>query len=302
MAASRAGYMLALTVAAGFWLANGTHFSAFWLLFVLLIPWMSLLLSVAPIHSFSMKPGGCRNLTMGRRGRIMLLGTCPYPMPPFRGKLRLTDEISGKRFYYDPETGVPTEHCGGFRVQLRRGRVCDYLGLWAFPPRGGETICITVLPNVVPIAHVPDFLSPPVHRYAAGGESPEEYELCSYRRGDSPKSLHWKLSFKTGHPIVRRLRRPEPMVLTVDMIARGSREELDRKYGQILWLGKHLCAMGICHRLRVLTGRGVQVFSISVEADVHRALVVLLHCPPAGAEDTLPTIRGQWHYMPEDTP
>lgn len=300
MASSRAGYMLALTVAVALWLVNGTHFSAFWLLTLLLTPWLSLLLSLAPMRSFSMKPGGCRSLTMGRRGQIMLLGTCPYPMPPFRGRLRLTDDMTGKKLRYDPEAGVPTEHCGGFRAELHRGRVCDYLGLWAFRPRGGEIVCITVLPRMVPIAHVPDFLNPPVHRYAAGGDSPEEYELCGYRRGDSPKSLHWKLSFKTGHPIVRRLRKPEPMVLTVDMIARGSRDELDRKYGRILWLGKHLCSLGVFHRLRVLTGRGVQVFSVSDEADLHRALTVLLHCPPAAPGETLPAIRGQWHYMPED--
>lgn len=302
MGACRAGYMLALTVAVGLWLLNGTQFSAFWLKFLLLAPWLSLLLSLASICSFTMKPRGCRYVTMGRRGQIMLLGTCPWPMPPFRGRLRLIDEMTGKRLRYDPEAGIPTEHCGGFRAELCRGRVCDYLGLWAFPPRGGEAISVTVLPDAVPIAHVPDFRSPPVHRYAAGGDSPEEYELCAYRRGDSPKSLHWKLSFKTGHPIVRRLRRPEAVSLTVDMIARGSRDELDRKYGQLLWLGKHLCSLNISHRLRVLTGRGVQVFSVSCEADVRRALTVLLHCPPAGAGERLPALCGQWHYMPEDTP
>lgn len=301
MGAARAGYMLALLLAFGLWLANGTAFSWIWLCVLLAVPPGCLALSLRAMVSFSMKPGGTRNLVMGHRGQIMLLGKSIYPMPPFRGKLRLRDDMTGKCRWYDPAPGVPTEHCGGFRAELVRGRVTDYLGLWAFPKGFAEPLEITVLPKPVPIASLPDFENPPIRRYIPGGDSPEEYELMPYRRGDSPKSLHWKLSFKTGHPIVRRLQKPELMTLTVDLIARGSREELDRRYGQILWLGRHLLSKDIPWRLRVLTGKGVQIDSIESEAALLQALTAALHCPVAAAGAELPAVDG-WHYMPEDSP
>lgn len=292
--------MLALLAAFCLWLLGGTAFSFVWLLILLGAPWLSLGLSIPAIRSFHLRIQGRRSILMGGFGQLMLLGACKYPMPPFRGRLRLYDEMTGKKTWYDPSSGVPTGHCGGCRAELKRGRVCDYLGLWSFPCRAADDLHITVMPKPVEIAGLPDFSSPPLHCYRAGGDSPEEYELSAYRRGDSPKSLHWKLSFKTGHPIVRRLHRPEPQRLTVDMLSVGSRADLDRKFGQILWLSRHLLSRGIPHRLRVLNGRGVCLWEIGDTADLHRALSSLVCFPPAKPGQSLPADGGTWHYMPGD--
>lgn len=277
------------------WVILGSVPAFYFLMIAAVFPWLSLLLSLAAMLGFRLGLRGVHQCRMGQACQIVLLGHSAWPMPPFRGRVRLTDCLTGKKLWYDPLKGVPTGHCGTYRAQIHRGRVCDYLGLFAFPVRAAKPFLFSVLPEECAIEALPDFSAPKVfHRQP--GHSPEPYELRPYRTGDDPKNLHWKLSFKAGLPIIREGQQIHPMVLTVEAISRGSREELDIIYGKLLWLGKYLLERNIPFRLRVLTGVGVQVMQAAQEEALIQNICILMAQPCAPDAGNLPAGGGMWRY------
>lgn len=295
MTARRMFYGLILTQAFLNWLISGTVPAFYFLIWVTVFPLVSLILSLAAMHSFRLGLRGLRQCRMGQACQIVLVGRSAWPMPPFRGRVRLTDCLTGRKIWYDPLAGLPTAHCGAYRAQIHRGRVCDYLGLFAFPVKGGQQFSFTVLPQERAIEELPDFSAPRVFHWQPG-HSPEPYELRPYRTGDDPKNLHWKLSFKAGLPIIREGQQMLSSVLTVEAVSRGSREELDRIFGRLLWLGKFLLEKKIPFRLRVLTGEGVQVMQAEGEEALIANISSLMAQPCAPEAGCLPTGGGMWRY------
>lgn len=296
MGAQRVAFSAALTAAFLSWLVNGTDFSFLWLTALTVMPFFCLIFSLPAMTSFRLRPKAQRVYFLGRQGQMMLLGTCAHPMPPFGGKLRLTHLLTDKKSWYDPNLGVPTDHVGGYSVCIHRGRVCDYLGLFSIPAGRNAEIRFSVFPREVPIENLPDFQLPGVRTWKSVQQPEEQYELRPYRMGDSPRNLHWKLSLKTGRPIVRQGQEPTPIPITVDMVSRGKPEELDEKYGQLLYLGRKLLDKQLPYRLRVLTGRGIQVIAISTQKELRRGIAQLLQQPCAAPEERLPPSGSVLHY------
>ena len=69
------------------------------------------------------------------------------------------------------------------------------------------------------------------------------------------------------------------MLLTLNH--RGTGEEIDRKLGRLMWLGRHLTDQGIRFELRALTGEGILTFSIANEQDLQKTVDTLLCCRTA---------------------
>lgn len=296
MTGHRLTYGLILTAAFLNWLLHGSQFGFYWLIIAAFFPWLSLGMSLGAVLGFRMSLRGQRECAVGQKCDILLVGHSKWPMPPFRGRVRLLDCLTGKELWYDSSEGLPTAHCGGYRAKVCRGRVCDYLGLFAIPVRGIRTATFAVFPEEKSIENLPDFSTPKIFRWQFG-HSAEPYELRPYRRGDDPKKLHWKLSFKAGSPIIREGQEPRSVVLTVEAVSRGSREELDVLFGQLLWLGKHLLACRVPFRIRVLTGRGVQVLPVADEESLKRGIGLVMQHPCASAEDIMPPGSGIWRYV-----
>lgn len=278
------------------WVILGSVPAFYFLMIVAVFPWLSLLLSLGAMTGFRLGLRGAHQCAMGQATQIVLLGRSAWPMPPFRGRVRLTDCLTGKKLWYDPLKGVPTEHCGAYRAQIHRGRVCDYLGLFAFPVKDVQQFPIAVLPEEKPIDDLPDFSAPRVF-HLQQGRSPEPYELRPYRTGDDPKNLHWKLSFKAGLPIIREGQQIHASILTVEAISRGSREELDCIFGRLLWLGKYLMERHIPFRFRVLTGAGVQAAQPEDEEALIRLICRLMTLPCALPEEKMPSGGSMWRYV-----
>lgn len=299
MAAARLAYLSALLGCGIFYIAYGEWFSWLLLLAVLGFPWLSLLLSIPAIRRFRLAPDGPNALLMGVDADIWLLGSCTAPMPPFRGKLQLCSGITGERLRYNADKGLPTDHCGSYTVTVEKARVYDYLGLFSFPVSQKEEKTVLIQPIPVPLKDIPD-----LKRYLArswrpkpGGGFSETHELRLYRPGDRLNQVHWKLTAKTGKLILREPMEPQRGVLLVTMNLRGTPEELDRKFGRLLWLGNHLLQQDAPFTLRTLTGTGLLSFSVSSEQDLRRAVDTLL-CTGAAAEGDIRSRPGgaSWHY------
>lgn len=292
-------YLVILSGCGIFYIAYGEWLSWVVLATTVMVPWLSLALSLPAIFRFRVTPAGATAVETGRDCPLWLLGSCSYPMPPFRGRLRLTHLQTGETRRYREHQGLPTGHCGGFRVTAEKVRICDYLGLFSFPIRKKDAITVLVRPKPLEVPAPGD-----LQRYIArswkpkfGGGYAENHELRLYRPGDSLNQVHWKLSAKTGKLILREPMEPQrgPVLLTLDL--RGSPEELDRKLGRLFWLGGYILQEQLRFEVRALTGEGILTFPVATEEELQKCVDTLL-CTPLATEGSLreQAYRASWQY------
>ncbi|MBR0424509.1 MAG: DUF58 domain-containing protein [Clostridia bacterium] len=226
-------YLIALAAVAAFHLAFGQYVSHFMLWFVLLLPVVSLLLSLPAILMTKIALIGPDDVQRGREGCIRLTASCKFFLPldcllirieeqnlfteetPNRRSVRI-DNLTEK----EKRIRVSTEQLGNIRCAVRSAWAFDYLGFFAFPIRKPNAVAFTVLPS--PAAPVPDPIlidaSEQVSKPKPQGYS-EEHELRPYRAGDSINLIHWKLTSKFDDPIIRE---PQEMlrkhiILAIDL-------------------------------------------------------------------------------------
>jgi len=297
MAARRGLYLAALAGCILFYIAYGQWFSWLLLLTVLGLPWFSLVLSLPAMLTFRAGPDGPEVLTMGEDAELWVLGSCTLPMPLFRGQIRVTRCITGESWYHENNTGLLTSHCGGLTVTLERLRVCDYLGLFSFRLRCRNRKRILIRPKPVPMALGAELerIVPRAWKPKPGGGFGENHELRLYRPGDSLNQIHWKLTAKTGNLMIRQAMEPQAGLILLTMNLRGTDEELDRKFGRLLWLGRRLLRFGLPFELRCLTGEGLLTFSIGTRAALTKAVDDLLFRSAAEEGDLQQTATAVWH-------
>ena len=265
-----------------FYLAYGEWFSWLLLWLVVGLPWLSLLLSLPAILTFRAASDGPTWLLRGSGGDLWLVGSCPLPMPPFKGKLRIRHNFTGESRRYITGSGLPTGHCGCLTVTVEKMRVCDYLGLFSFPAKHEDPRQLRIRPTPVAIPDLPAWKDWTTTRWKPkfGGGFSENHELRLYRPGDSLNQVHWKLSAKTGKLILREAMEPIREGVLLTMTLRGTPEELDRKLGRLLWLGSRLIRENVPCSLRALTAEGVLFFPIDGDAALEKAVDALLVSQP----------------------
>lgn len=299
MAGRRLLYLEALILCGIFYIAYGQWLSWIILITILILPWLSLLLSLRAISHFSSCPGGPAELQMGQSGDLWLLGSCPHPMPPFRGRLKLKRCFTGESWYYQTPEDLSADHCGSITVTAEAVRVCDYLGLFAFPVRCCQPLTIRIRPKLLAMALSEEIQQRIIQGWTpkSGGGFAENHELRPYRPGDNLNQVHWKLSAKTGDLILREPMEPQQGRILLTMNLRGTPEELDRKFGRLLWLGSHLLEEALRFELQVLAADGILTYPTETADDLNRAIDDLLCRRCACSGDLRQQISAvSWHY------
>lgn len=288
MARRRILYFLALIGSLVFYGAYQEWFSWILLLVMLCFPWLSLALSLGAMFRIKMEPSAASKLTMGSTEIIQLKVSSKDPLPPHRSKIRITKPITGERWTLKPGDKLPTDHCGGLQAELHKPRVCDYLGLFRFKVRKINKQTFLVLPEPIRMEVPPDLKRYLAQRWRpkSGGGYAENHEIRQYHPGDNLNQIHWKLSAKVGDLMLREPMEPERglMLLTMDLC--GTPSELDIKCGQLLWLSKWLLEQQIIFDIRVLTGNGVENWTVRDEWDLHKCMETLL-CTPFVSEGSI---------------
>ena len=249
---------------------------------LVVLPFLSLLLSLPALSRIRIQPSGPERLEMGQEGKLWLLGSCDLPMPPFRGWLRLRRCLTGESWRYQENKGLLTDHCGGICITTEKLKIFDYLGLFAFRARHPAEITVIVRPTPIPVP-----LQEDLQRYLArawrpkpGGGFSEQHELRLYRPGDPMNQIHWKLGL---------------LLLTLNL--RGTDEELDRKFGRLLWMGGHLLGQGLSFEIRALTGNGLLTFPVAGEEALWKAVDTLLCSSPTAEGDLRQQVtNAAWQY------
>ena len=291
-------YLGVLTGCLVFYFAYQQWFAWLTLVGILCLPVAGLILSLPAMLSLRVKVTCALPVRMGSREPLQLQTQCLLPAPPVRCRIRVRREITGQQWLLQPEDILPGDHCGTLICRAVKPRVYDYLGLFSLKLPKPETLTAVILPEPVEISHLPE-----LERYLArswrpkpGGGFAENHELRLYRPGDSLNQVHWKLSAKTGKYIIREAMVPEKSRVLLSMTLRGTPEELDRKFGKLLWLSRTLLEKQLCHEICVLTGTGTHILPVNDEDALQKAMEQLLSCPPAAAGAVWSEVPAAWQY------
>lgn len=234
-------YLFALLSAAAFHLAYGQYVSHFMLWFVLLLPVVSLLISLPAILTTRIALYGAEDVQRGRSAAIRLSARCGFVLPLDCLRLRVEEQnlfVEEKptrrtiRLYglseREKRVRLSTERIGTIRLRVRSAWAYDYLGFFAIPVKKPNPVIFTVLP--IPTAPVPDPVlidaSEQILKPKPQGFS-EEHELRPYRAGDSINLIHWKLSSKMDETIIREPQEliRKHIILAVDLPADYAAQE-----------------------------------------------------------------------------
>ncbi|MBQ8238709.1 MAG: DUF58 domain-containing protein [Oscillospiraceae bacterium] len=266
---------------------------------VLALPWVSLALSLPAIRQFRGELEAPVFVTAGEEAAAVLWGLSKLPQPLFLGRIMVKNNITGEAFRHDPRKKLPTEHCGSLRITAEKVRVCDYLGLFAFAVRNIPERTLIIRPRPVNLENPPD-----LSRYIArswrpkfGGGYAENHELRLYRPGDSLNQVHWKLSAKTGELILREPMEPSRGLVLITMDLSGTPDEMDRKFGRLLTVSRHLLDGDLRHEIRVLTADGPVSCAVANDTELTKAVDRLLCCPAASEGSLLGAETGaSWQF------
>ena len=251
------------------------------LLAVVILPWLSLLLSLPAMIQFRAEIELPAHAKKGDEVHAELWGLSDLPQPQFLGKLFREDLLTGEKSRHRCKNPLPTAKCGGVKLELKKLRICDYLGLFALPVGKIQPRTTVVRPKPLPLKH-----SPELSRYLAhswhpkfGGGFAENHELRPYRPGDNLNQVHWKLSAKTGSLILREPMEPDLGLVLLSLDLTGTADQIDRKLGRLLWLSQDLLNRGLRHEIHCLTGDGPVRHTVTQESDLIIAMDALLRCP-----------------------
>ena len=265
---------------------------------VLCLPVASLILSLPAMLSVKIKAQCPLPVAMGDQEKLRLASFCRLPVPPVHGRLRVRRITTGQQWKLKPGSILPADHCGMLLCRPEKVRVYDYLGLFSLRVCRTQPMSVIIRPEPVEVSYLPD-----LQRYLArswrpkpGGGFAENHELRLYRPGDSLNQVHWKLSAKTGKYIIREAMVPENSRILLSMALRGTPEELDRKFGRLLWLSRQLLDKQLRHEICALTGSGTVTLPVTDETDLNKAMDTLLSQPPAPADAQWSELHAAWQY------
>lgn len=298
MATRRIIYLLSLACCTLFFSAYQLWFSYFALVLLLLLPWFSLVVSLPGMLTGKLELQLPRSLPVGTPQELALFYSCRLPIPPWRYRVVVKRPLTGEEWTMKDVEDLPTHHCGGLELTMRKAKIFDYLGLFALPMRRCVPMRCAVRPGPIPLPDLDlELCMTKAWRPKPGGGFAENHELRLYRPGDSIQSIHWKLSAKTGSLILREPMEPVRDRVLVRLDLEGSPEKLDRKLGQLLWLSQHLLERDLHFHIQALTGEGVRLLPVTNEDTMWEAIDKLLFLPPATAGSLLDhPERASWQY------
>ena len=298
MAKNRVAYFAALLCCALIHLMYRQWMGWILLLTVLLLPFFSLLCSLPALLTMNLRLSGPRCLLIGEPGLVSVVGECRFPLPYYRCRLEVQRTITAEQFLLEMGGYLPTDHCGDLRCRVKKAWAYDYLGLFRFRLRSISQATFKVRPIPDKVSDLPNLKQPPatVWRPKPGGGFAENHEMRLYRPGDKLNQIHWKLSAKTGKPIVREPMIPQGRQAVITLCITGSGAVLDRKFARLLGVSRYLLLMDIPHYIEALTGSGLQKLPVDDEQSLMHAVDELLGATPTDKEQTL-HVSGVWSYQ-----
>lgn len=309
MVKNRICYFFVLAGTLLFFFCFNGYLSFFALAVVLLLPVFSLVVSLPGILSTALTfATGRTALRKGQETTLELTAKTRLPIPSGRGKLRLEIEnsLTGARqtekfFFTAGPSPLTISHrltspaCGELNCTLSKGRICDYLGLFAFPLRLPKPAVQTV--TFYPAVYQPRLFlaaaSPADgedERYSPtrpGSDPSELFALREYRDGDKLSQIHWKLSQKGDQLLVREYGLPISDRIFFLFEPNGSGAQTDLLLDALSTLSSFLLGNEVFHRVGFPAAEGKE-FSLRDLAQPEDLLPLLNELLKSGPQPQLP--------------
>lgn len=255
-------YVLAVAAVCIFRLSYLGWFGVFLFWLVVLLPPLTLLLSLPSMLSMKLGLSSPETVSCGEEAELSLVFKNARRLPV--GHVRIRLEIDNLRtgiqsnfdYQFDAvgsSTGtvrIPSDTCGMLRIRARRWTCSDLIGVFHLKKASPHAVhcCILPLPEAPETAVENETLSEsqPRMKPKYGGGFAEDHELRVYRPGDAMNSVHWKLSAKTGDLIVREALIPENDKTYV-LLQKPTEDERGLK--TLYWLSQELNALELPHVL-----------------------------------------------------
>ena len=298
MAVRRVLYLLTWLGSLVFFYFHRLWFSWFLVIFLLVLPFFSLLVSLPAMVTARLELMPAAPMPVGTGKTLRLRCKALLPVGAWTCKVRVERPLTGDSWVMKHGGILPSAHCGQLVCTVFKARVCDYLGLFSLPIPNPEPMTVTVRPVPTTMTSLPAMRRQTMAwRPKRGGGYSENHELRPYRPGDNIRDIHWKLSAKTGQLILRESMEPVRGRVLLRLDLRGTPEELNRMLGRLLWLGGHLLDKDIHFEIHALTGAGFECWAVSGATGLLQALDDLLSRQQA-AEGTVRqrAERASWQY------
>lgn len=301
MVKNRVCYAFVLFGALLFFCCFNGYLSFFSLAVVLLLPVFSLLVSLPGILSTCLDfTIGSAALRKGQETTLLLTAKTTLPFPGGRARVRLavqnclTGECRTQKLFFTagpvPLTishRLTSDVCGEIRCTLSKGRICDYLGLFAFPLRlpKPDTQTVVFYPAVyqprlsLTTVVLPDGEDERYSPTRPGSDPSELFALREYREGDKLSQIHWKLSQKGDQLLVREYSLPISDRTFFLWAPNGAGRQTDLLLDAFSTLSSFLLSCEAFHRLGFF-GKSFQLRELSQPEDLMSALNELLKLTP----------------------
>lgn len=229
MLRNRAAYLIVLAACGLFYICFNGDLSFYVLAVCLLMPVLSVLLSLPGILGADASLAVTSTATTkGRPVELTLTFQSRWPAASGRARvtLRVVNTLTGERqqekfaFTAGPKPVVvyyrlASPACGQVNLSLVKGRVCDYMGLFAFPLRMKKpelsVLFYPAVSDTLLSAEQRPQLGGEGERYSQskpGGDPSEIFGFREYRPGDRVSQIDWKMSPKTDMLMVREMGLP----------------------------------------------------------------------------------------------
>lgn len=286
--------MLCLIGCFVFYIAYRRWLSWLILLTAITLPFLSLLLSLPFMMLLRGELILPAEVTQGECVPIQLRIKCPLNALCATWKFRILPSYATVQYKLREDEVFLAEHCGSARIELKSAWCYDFLGL--FRKRLPKSIHASVLiwPKSLPIADLPALKQPSRWKVINNGFS-ENYDIRLYREGDELRRIHWKLSAKTGKLVFREPIVPIRTKPILTMCLSGSADEIDRKFGRLLYLSDYLLKKEFAHELHYSCADGIHICNISNARDLNETMKKLL-CTPIATQCATPVVSASWQY------
>lgn len=149
---------------------------------------------------------------------------------------------------------IRSDNCGNLQVSLSNICVFDYFRLCGFRKKINQELMVTVLPSIISLEETlpagwQSADDSDVFSSEKPGDDPSEiFDIRDYREGDRMQRIHWNLTLKQGHYMVRDFSLPckYSVLLAVDLYEEG---DIDTVLEALVSVSYFLISQGVPHEI-----------------------------------------------------
>jgi len=213
---------------------------------------------------------------------LTILRSKQFPVNCIKVRVKITseDRFARQLFIVKSENNsryevkIDTSHSGVTAFEIKRLWTVSLMGLFCIPAVVKKRVSVLILP---PPSKPPHTLALPqgiLLRPKPGGGFSDDHDLRPFRRGDSIRNVHWKVSAKLDSLVIREPLTPLSHNRLIQVSGWTGAAERDLVLGRLLWVSDYLLKWGLHHYVSLDSyGCCAQVTGIS---DLHDCLHTVL--------------------------